>query len=106
MSGYILHDGAIVACRHPPGLAQPDQTDTRVTVSGRKVMTVSRTYTVSGCALNSTNSPACTKASWLQGAQRVTASGLAVAIDSGESLCTPSNGTLDPRVFQQRVTAS
>jgi hypothetical protein len=104
--GYILHDGALVACQHPPGLAQPDQTDPRVTVSGHAVMTVSRTYTVNGCALNGTNSPPCTKASWLQGAQRVKASALAVAIDSGESLCTPSNGKLDPQVFQQRVTAS
>ena len=104
--GYILHDGAIVACQHPPGLAQPDETDPRVTVSGQPVMTVSRTYTVNGCALNGTNSPPCTKASWLQGATRVTASGRAVAIDSGESLCTPSNGTLEPQVFQQRVTAS
>src|SRR5678816_1014331 len=104
--GFILHDGAIVACQHPPGLAQPDQTDTRVTVSGQKVMTVSRMYTVTGCNLEGTNSPPCKKASWLQGAKRVTASGLAVAIDSGESLCTPSLGKLDPKVFQQRVTAS
>ena len=103
--GYILHDGALVACQHPPGLAQPDQTDPRVTVSGQAVVTVSRTYTVTGCNLETTNSPPCKKASWLQGAQRVTASGLAVAIDSGVSLCTPSLGTLDPKVFQQRVTA-
>jgi hypothetical protein len=104
--GFVLHEGAVVACRHPPGLATPDSTDTRVTVSGQKVMTVLRLYTVAGCNLNSTNSPPCTKASWLQGAQRVTAGGLAVAIDSGTSQCTPSLATLDPQVFQRRVTAS
>jgi hypothetical protein len=104
--GYILHENAIVACKHPPGLALPDQTDTRVKVSGLAVMTVVRTYTVSNCALNGTPSAPCTKASWLLGALRVTASGVAVAIDSGQSLCTPSGDVLDPKVFQKRVTAS
>jgi hypothetical protein len=106
MAGHILHEGALLLCRHPPGSATPDQTDTRVTVSGQAVMTVARTYTVSGCALNSTNSPPCTTASWLKGAERVIASGLPVAIDSGQSLCMPSGGTLDPKLFQKRVTAS
>ncbi len=69
-------------------------------------MTVMRTYTVAGCALNSTNSPPCTKASWLSGAQHVFASGLAVAIDSGTSQCLPSTTPLDPKQFQQRVKAS
>jgi hypothetical protein len=106
MSGFILHDGALVLCKHPPGNARPDQTDTRVTVSGRAVMTVVRTYTVTGCALNSTTSPPCTTAVWLKGAERVFASGLAVAIDSGQSMCMPSGTPLEPVIFQQRVTAS
>jgi hypothetical protein len=106
VAGFILHEGAVVACKHPPGLATPDQTDIRVTVSGQKVMTVVRTYTVAACALNTTTSPPCTKASWLTGAQRVSASGLAVAIDSGQSLCLPSSSPLDPKVFQQRVKAT
>ena len=106
MAGNILHDGALVLCKHPPGSANPDQTDTRVSVSGQQVMTVGRTYTVSGCALNGTNSPPCTTASWLTGAQRVFASGLAVAIDSGQSMCLPSGAPLDPKLFQKRVTAS
>ena len=106
MSGNILHEGAVVACKHPPGLASPDQTDTRVTVSGKAVMTVARLYTVNACALNGTNSPPCTKAIWLKGATRVFASGLSVAIHNGESQCTPSFGVLDPKIFQKRVTAS
>src|SRR5262245_60879575 len=105
MSGFILHENALVLCQHPPGNARPDQTDTRVTVSGQAVMTVARTYTVTGCALSGT-SPQCSTAAWLKGATRVFASGLSVAIDSGQSLCVPSGARLDPKLFQQRVKAS
>jgi hypothetical protein len=104
--GYILHDGATIACQHPPGLASPLQTDPRVTVSGQAVVTLSSQYTVDGCALSSSTTNFCKQASWLTGAQRVTASSGPVAIDSGSSLCTPSGGVLDPKVFQQRVTAT
>jgi hypothetical protein len=106
VAGNILHEGALVLCQHVPGSAQPDQTDTRVTVSGQRVMTVTRTYTVTGCALEGTNSPPCKTASWTTGAQRVSASGLPVAIDDGQSLCVPSGGRLNPKAFQKRVTAS
>jgi hypothetical protein len=106
MTGKILHKGALVLCPHTPGSAQPDQTAPRVTVSGQEVATVLPFYTVSGCALNSTNSPPCTKAQWLKGAEHVFVGGVAVVISSGTSLCTPSLASLDPRVFQQRVTAS
>src|SRR4051812_2613651 len=106
MPGSIMHRGALVLCKHPPGNAAPDQTDARVTVSGQEIMTVERTYTVTGCFLNGTNSPPCTKARWLTGAQRVSASGLAVAIDSGLSQCVTSLSPLDPKMFQTRVVAS
>jgi len=106
MAGHILHEGALVLCQHPPGDARPDQTDTRVAVSGQAVMTVARQYTITGCALESGNSPPCKTGTWIKGAGRVFASGLAVAIDTGESLCATSGGRLDPKVFQKRVTAS
>jgi hypothetical protein len=106
VAGFILHEGALVACKHPPGVATPTQTDTRVTVSNQPVMTVTRVYSVTGCALNGSNSPPCTTASWLTGAQRVFASALPVAIDSGQSLCVPSGSPLDPKQFQHRVEAS
>jgi hypothetical protein len=106
VAGHILHEGALVLCQHPPGSATPDQTDTRVSVSGQAVMTVARTYTVTACALESGNSPPCKTATWIKGAERVFASGLAVAIHNGESLCATSGGRLDPKVFQTRVTAS
>jgi hypothetical protein len=106
VAGYVLHEGAVVACKHPPGLATPDQTDTHVSVSGQKVMTVLRTYTVANCLRNGTNSPPCATAQWLKGAERVFASGFALAIDSGQSVCLTSGEPLDPKVFQQRVKAS
>ena len=105
MAGHILHQGARVLCKHA-GIAEPDQIDSRVTVSGQAVMTVLRTYTVTACSLNGSSSPPCTKATWIKGAERVSASGLPVAIDTGQSLCVPSGNVLDPKQFQQRVTAS
>jgi hypothetical protein len=106
MPGYILHKDALVACKHAPGLAHADQPDLHVSVSGMPVMTVLRSYTVIGCALNGTNSPPCTKAMWTAGAQRVFAGGFPVAIDTGQSLCLPSGQPLDPKTFQQRVKAT
>jgi hypothetical protein len=106
MAGKILHKGALVLCPHTPGAAQPDQTAARVTVSGQEVATLLPLYTVTGCGLNGTNSPPCTKAQWLKGAEHVFVGGVPVVIASGTSLCTPSGASLDPRVFQQRVTAS
>lgn len=101
MAGKILHKGAIVQCTHLAP-AQPDQTASRVTVSGQEVATLLPLYTVSGCPANTK----CAKAQWLTGAQRVFVNNVAVVISSGSSLCSPSGATLDPRVFQQRVTAS
>ncbi|HEU5137477.1 MAG TPA: hypothetical protein VFU13_20205 [Steroidobacteraceae bacterium] len=103
--GFIMHKDAVVACQHAPGLAEAKAPDPRVSVSGKPVMTVLRLYSVTGCALNGTNSPPCTTAMWIEGAQRVTVGGFPVAIDSGKSKCIPSLGKLEPRIFQQRVEA-
>ena len=105
MAGNILHQGAVVQCLHQ-GVAQPMQTDARVSVSGQPIVTITLNYTVAACGLNGTSSPPCTTAMWTKGADRVTASGLAVAVHNGTSLCSPSGAALDPKVFQQRVTAS
>jgi hypothetical protein len=104
--GYILHEGATVACQHPPGLATPLQTDPRVTVSGQHVVTLVTQFSIDGCALSSSTTNFCKQGSWLTGAQRVTTSTGAVAIDTGTSICTLSGGTLQPQIFQQRVTAT
>ena len=67
MAGNILHQECTGPVQASSGQREPDQTDPRVTVSGQQVMTVARSYTVSGCALNGTTSPPCTTAAWLDG---------------------------------------
>jgi hypothetical protein len=101
MSGFIIHDGAYITCPHTSGIATPNQTDTHVKVSGQPIMTVVRTYKIGGCPQNTP----CSSAIWTEGAEHVTASGLAVAISTGKSLCVPP-GELKPQIFQQRVKAS
>jgi hypothetical protein len=100
MSGFIIHEGALVTCPHTTGQASPDQVDTRVSVSGQAIMTLTRTYTITGCP----QSTPCSKASWISGAHRVTASGFPVAIHNGQSVCIPL-GSLKPQLFQQRAAA-
>jgi hypothetical protein len=101
-----MHKDALVACDHAPGIANADSPDPRVKVSGMPVMTVLRTYTITGCALQSTTSPPCVSGMWIKGAQHVLVGGLPVAIDNGQSLCLTSFGKLNPRIVQQRVQAS
>jgi hypothetical protein len=101
MTGFIIHEGAYITCPHTSGIATPNQTDTHVTVSGQPIMTVVRTYKIGGCPQNAP----CSSAMWTEGAKHVKASGLAVAINTGKSLCVPL-GELKPQFFQQRVKAS
>jgi hypothetical protein len=103
--GFIMHKDALVACDHAPGIATADSPDLRVKVSGMPVMTVLRSYTVTGCALNGTSSPPCASGMWIQGAQHVLVGGFPVAVDDGKSVCLTSFGKLNPRVVQQRVQA-
>jgi uncharacterized Zn-binding protein involved in type VI secretion len=106
MAGNIMHKDALVGCDHPPGNATADLPDQNVLVSGMPVITVGSLYTITGCALTGTTSPACVTGAWTQGAQRVLVGGVPVAIDNGQSLCAASFGRLNPRVVQQRVQAS
>ena len=101
MAGYIIHDGAYITCPHTSGVATPNQTDPHVKVSGQPVMTIVRTYKIAGCPQNTP----CSAAVWTKGAEHVTASGLQVAISTGDSQCVPP-GAHKPQVFQQRVKAS
>jgi hypothetical protein len=102
MADYILHKDAYVTCPHVTGVAQAIAPDARVSVSGMAVMTVLRTYSIGGCPRNTP----CTAATLTSGAQRVFASGFAVATDASNSLCAPTGGSLAPKVVQRRVTAS
>jgi hypothetical protein len=102
MAAFILHKDAYVTCPHVSGIAQAIAPDARVSVSGMPIMTVLRTYSIAGCPRNTP----CTAATLTSGAQRVFASGVAVATDASSSLCAPTGGSLAPRIVQRRVTAS
>lgn len=100
MAGFILDQSSYITCPHTSGIATPDQTDTRVTLSGQPLMTVARPYTIGGCPQNTP----CSKAAWIKGSEKVTASGFPVALDNGTSLVVPG-GSLKPMMFQRRVQA-
>jgi hypothetical protein len=103
MAGFIIDTSARTNCAHNLAPATAVSPDSRVTIAGAPIMTVQRQYLTPLCT--ETNSK-CTSAEWTLAAQRVTASGLAVAISTGLSSCAPSKLPMVVLSFQQRVTAS
>ncbi|HET8660286.1 MAG TPA: hypothetical protein VFM55_14970 [Micromonosporaceae bacterium] len=104
MPGPIVHLGATVTCSHA-GPAQPTSPVPRVLVSGQPVVTVASPYAVAGCALSGTSTPPCVTAQWVAGATRVLALGVPVAVQAGQSVCTPTGTPLLPVTVQPRVVA-
>jgi len=102
MPGFIITQDAQLVCPHVTGTAQAVSPDPRVSISGSPIMTVQREYLIGSCP--DTNSH-CISASWQSGAQKVTASGLAVAIASGTSVVKPA-GVLTVQRVQAKVSAS
>ncbi len=103
MPGYVLHQGAVVMCSHPPGQAQPVVTCPRVKVGGQMVVTQTSQYTVSGCALSTTTSPPCVTAQWVTAATRVRAGGAPVLLQDSQAVCTPTGTGLNVVMTQMRV---
>ncbi len=107
MPGFILHVGATVQCSHA-GQAKPTASNSRVTAGGQPVVTLSSTYTVSGCTLPpppNGNGP-CVTAQFVTAATRVTAGGQPVLLFDSSSLCTPTATPLSIVQTQTRVTAT
>lgn len=102
MPGYVVHQGATVQCKHQ-GLAQPIMPSQRVKVAGQFVVMQSSQYTVTGCALLSTPSPACVTANFIVVANRVRVQGQPVVLADSQSLATPSGMPLTVVQTQQRV---
>ncbi|MDB5970554.1 MAG: uncharacterized protein JWQ90_3004 [Hydrocarboniphaga sp.] len=102
MAGHVLHVGAVVECSHVPGLATPNMSIARVTVSGQAVVVVAMPYAVAGCPLSSP----CVSGQWTSGAQQVRVMGQPLAIDTGASACVPTSTPMVPRRVQHRVTAN
>lgn len=96
MPGFLLHEGAVVQCMHA-GVAQPIAPNPRVKVSGQPITTLACPYTIAGCA-----DPAppfgtgpCTIGTWVEGATRVTASGVPVLLQDSQAVCVlPGTGLL------------
>jgi hypothetical protein len=106
MPGFILHLGATVQCTHV-GTAMPVATNPRVSVSGQPIVTMSNTYSVTGCTFPamSTGAPPCATAQWTSAATRVTATGQPVILQDSQSTCVPTGTPLLIITTQLRVQA-
>lgn len=105
MPAPVLHLGAAVTCMHG-GPAQPTAPFARVLVSGQPVVTMSPPYAIAACGLAGTPNPPCATAQWVNGASRVRAGGVPLAITTGTAVCMPTATPLIPMSFQTRVVAS
>jgi hypothetical protein len=103
MPGFLLHQGAIVMCSHPPGQAQPTTVSPRVKVSNQPIVTQPTPYTVAGCALTTTTAPPCATAAWTSAAIRVTSLKLPVLLQDSISQCVPTVTPLVVTATQIRV---
>jgi hypothetical protein len=93
MSGFLVHQGAVVLCSHA-GQAMPTAPSPRVQVSGTPIVTITAPYTIAACPFvtpGGTPQP-CVTGQWLSGATRLLASGQPVVLQDSQSICTP-NGT-------------
>ena len=99
MAGPLLHSGATVVCSHG-GRGEPVAPSPRVRVAGKPVIVDGAPYVVVGCP----NGPApCTTATFVSGATRVRASGLAVVLADSPSVSVPLGTPLQVLETQTRV---
>jgi hypothetical protein len=103
MAGYLLHQGATVLCMHS-GQAQPAVTNPRVKVGGQAIVTLSSTYTISGCPnVVGTASVPCVSGQWMSAATKLMASGEPVLLQDSSAVCTPTGAGLNVVQTQTRV---
>lgn len=88
MSGFLLHVGATVMCPHA-GSVSIISSNSRVSVGGQFVATISDTYMVAGCPFTvpGPKPQPCIKVQWLVPAMRVRVNGQAVILQSSTGLC-------------------
>lgn len=103
MPGFLLHQGAMVLCAHPPGQATPVVVNPRVKVSGQPIVMQTSVYTIAGCALASVPSPPCVTATWITAATRVRANNIPVLLQDSQSTCVPTGTPLTVVLTQMRV---
>lgn len=100
MPGFVINKVASLTCPHSAP-ASPNQTNVHVSVLGQPIVTLTHTYKITGCGQNTP----CSTGTWMKGAERVKAGGLAVAISTGTSQCVPP-GPFTVLFTQQRVRAT
>ena len=103
MPGFLLHAGATVICPDG-GLATPSQTDSRVTVDGQPIVTLSSNFVIAGCTLS--GNARCQTAHFVTAANRVTANGQPVLLSDSKGICEPSGTPLVIGQTQTRVNAA
>ena len=102
MVDYLLHEGAGVFCLHK-GEAKPKSADSRVTVSGQKIVTMPNPHIITGCKLSTTSGGPCVIAVWIRAAKRVTASRMPVLLKDSQAICSPTQGGVKIDSTQTRV---
>jgi hypothetical protein len=93
MPGFLLHVGAVVECSHG-GTAEPMVPYPRVTVSGMPIVLQTSPYAIAGCPLVPPAEVPCLTATWVTAATRISAEGVPVLLELGESICEPNNTPL------------
>lgn len=91
MATYLMDEGATIQCTHAATVSV-QASNTQVKVDGQAVMTLSDTFTVSGCPFQiplvaSTKPQPCTTVQWLVPAMRVRAGGIPVLLKDSSGLC-------------------
>jgi hypothetical protein len=107
MPGFLLHQGATVACLHG-GQAQPTEPNVRLLVSGLPTVFPVPPYVVAGCTLPpppAANGP-CVTAAWTTPALRVFSMGRPLLLNTSQATCAPSGTPLVPVSCQTRVVGS
>jgi hypothetical protein len=106
MSGYLLHQGAVVLCMHS-GQVQPITTNPRVKVGGQPVVTQDSSYTISACPFMQGSVPSpCVTAQWTSAATRVKAGGMPVLLMDSQATCAPNGTGVNIVTTQTRVKGS
>ncbi len=82
-----------VTCSHG-GLATPVAGNVRVLVDGKPTVVLSTDYTIAGCPYvhSSGSASPCASGMWTAGSVRVQSQGQPLAVQGGQSICSP-NGT-------------
>jgi|SRR5882672_6625146 len=106
MSGYVLHVGASVECKHhapaTPLLGSP-----RVRVAGKAAILQIVPYFINGCPFNVGGSASpCLIGIWTQCATRVTSLGQPLVLTDSESTSIVNGTPLNPTDTQTRVRAT